>query len=81
LRYQLRKHQGAAKAGKKIGLPCVYSPEPMHVPVVRPTTPGDTARAVAGLNCSGYGSLVTVTAGCGLAAAGWMLNKLSGNSE
>ena len=81
LRYQLRKHHGAAKAGKKIGLPCVYSPEPMHIPVVRTNSVGDTHRAVAGLNCSGYGSLVTVTASCGLAAAGWMLNKLSGNSE
>jgi tRNA A37 threonylcarbamoyladenosine dehydratase len=81
LRYQLRKHHGAAKAGKNIGLPCVYSPEPMHIPVAQPNTPGDASRAVTGLNCSGYGSLVTVTASCGLAAAGWMLNKLSGNSE
>ena len=81
LRYQLRKHYGAAKAGKNIGLPCVYSPEPMHEPVMQTNTAGDTPRAVAGLNCSGYGSLVTVTASCGLAAAGWMLNKLSGNNE
>jgi tRNA A37 threonylcarbamoyladenosine dehydratase len=77
LRYQLRKHHGAAKAGKKIGLPCVYSSEPMYIPASIQDAAGGAPRAVAGLNCSGYGSLVTVTASCGMAAAGWMLNKLS----
>lgn len=81
LRYQLRKHHDAAKAGKSIGLPCVFSPEPMHTPLVQLNHPGDAPRAVAGLNCSGYGSSVTVTASCGLVAAGWMMNKLSKNSE
>ena len=79
LRYQLRKHHGAAKAGKSIGLPCVYSPEPMQVPALQRDTPGEAPLAAAGLNCSGYGSLVTVTATCGMAAAGWVLNKLSAN--
>ena len=77
LRYQLRKHHGAAKAGKKIGLPCVYSPEPIHIPASLQDASGDAPRITASLNCSGYGSLVTVTATCGMAAAGWMLNKLS----
>ena len=81
LRYQLRKHHGAAKAGKSIGLPCVYSPEPMQVPALQRDTPGEAPLAAAGLNCSGYGSLVTVTATCGMAAAGWVLNKLSANSK
>ena len=81
LRYQLRKHHGAAKAGKSIGLPCVYSPEPMQVPALQRDTPGEAPLATAGLNCSGYGSLVTVTATCGMAAAGWVLNKLSANSK
>jgi len=77
LRYQLRKHHGAARAGKNIGLPCVYSPEPVHIPASLQDAAGGVPRAVVGLNCSGYGSLVTVTASCGMAAAGWMLNKLS----
>lgn len=77
LRYQLRKHHGAAKAGKKIGIPCVFSPEQMRVPAPDRGATGDTPSVTAGLNCSGYGSLVTVTATCGMAAAGWILNKLS----
>ena len=81
LRYQLRKHHGAAKAGKNIGLACVYSPEPMHIPASLLDAAGGVPRAIAGLNCSGYGSLVTVTASCGMAAAGWMLNKLSESSK
>ena len=81
LRYQLRKHHGAAKAGKNIGLPCVYSPEPMHTPAPQQDGAGDAPHAMAGLNCSGYGSLVTVTATCGMAAAGWILNKLSASSK
>jgi tRNA A37 threonylcarbamoyladenosine dehydratase len=81
LRYQLRKHHGAAKAGKRIGVHCVYSPEPMGVPVVDPAAPDSGWRADAGLNCKGYGSLVTVTATCGMVAAGWMLNNLFGKRE
>jgi len=81
LRYQLRKHHGAAKAGKKMGLHCVYSPEPMRIPALPPDASDASPRVAAGLNCSGYGSLVTVTATCGMAAAGWILNKLSGGRK
>ena len=81
LRYQLRKHHGAAKEGKKIGIPCVFSPEQMRVPAHDRGATGDTLPVVAGLSCSGYGSMVTVTATCGMAAAGWILNKLSGDSK
>ena len=77
LRYQLRKHHDAAKAGKKIGLPCVFSSEPMHINPPLQDVSGKVTRGTSGLNCSGYGSLVTVTATCGMAAAGWTLNKLS----
>ena len=81
LRYQLRKHHGAPKAGKRIGLHCVYSPEPMRVPTVEAAGPDGVWHADAGLNCKGYGSLVTVTATCGMVAAGWMLNNLFGKCE
>jgi tRNA A37 threonylcarbamoyladenosine dehydratase len=81
LRYQLRKHHGAAKTGKNIGLPCVYSPEPIQIPALQRDSPGEAPHTAAGLNCSGYGSLVTVTATCGMAAAGWILNKLSAKSK
>jgi tRNA A37 threonylcarbamoyladenosine dehydratase len=78
LRYQLRRHHGAAKDGKRIGLSCVYSSEPMALPTVAEEDAESARRVDAGLNCRGYGSVVTVTATCGMLAAGWMLNNLSG---
>ena len=78
LRYQLRRNHGAAKEGKRIGLSCVYSPEPMTLPMAAEDVKMGMRHVDAGLNCRGYGSVVTVTATCGMLAAGWMLNKLSG---
>lgn len=88
LRYRLRKHHGAprypekvggnAKAPRKMDVACVYSKEAVHGP-----RQDDEACAVAGdgsLNCSGYGSLVSVTATFGLCAAGWALNKIAANA-
>lgn len=72
LRYRLRKEYGAAREGKKIGVTCVFSREAV--------SPPDASCAVAGdgsLNCSGYGSLVSVTATFGQCAAGWMMNEIS----
>jgi tRNA A37 threonylcarbamoyladenosine dehydratase len=70
VRYRLRKFHGAPKEGKKMGVDCVSSPEPV-----------DSAQGAAQddhtLNCHGYGSLVTVTATFGLCAAGWVMDKLS----
>ena len=77
LRYQLRRHHGAAKNGRRIGLSCVFSAEPIAVPARDAQAVHSTLRVDAGLNCRGYGSVVTVTATCGMLAAGWMLNKLS----
>jgi len=68
VRYRLRKFHQAPKEGKKIGVACVSSPEPVV------STP---VRADNTLNCHGYGSLVTVTATFGLCAAGWVIDKLS----
>jgi len=72
LRYQLRKHHGAPRPGKKIGVACVFSREAV--------APADASCAVQGdgsLNCHGYGSIVTVTASFGMAAAGWVMDKIS----
>jgi tRNA A37 threonylcarbamoyladenosine dehydratase len=72
LRYRLRKEHGAAREGRKIGIACVFSREAV--------SPPDASCAVAGdgsLNCSGYGSLVSVTATFGQCAAGWVLNQIS----
>ncbi len=72
VRYRLRKFHGAPKEGKKIGVSCVTSPEPVAPPQGQSAPQSDNT-----LNCHGYGSLVTVTATFGLCAAGWVMDKLS----
>jgi len=76
LRYQLRKHYGAPKQGKRIGLRCVFSREAVQGP--------DASCAMAGdgsLNCHGYGSLVGVTATFGMCAATEVMNMLVQSSK
>ena len=70
VRYRLRKFHGAPKEGKKMGVACVSSPEPV-------ASAQGAAQDDNTLNCHGYGSLVTVTATFGLCAAGWVMDKLS----
>lgn len=74
LRYQLRKHHGAAREGKKIGVTCVFSREAVVPPNASCNIAGDGT-----LNCHGYGSVVAVTATFGQCAAGWVLDKLAGD--
>ncbi|WP_048440897.1 ThiF family adenylyltransferase [Caenimonas sp. SL110] len=76
VRYRLRKSHGAPREGKKMGVACVFSREAV--------APPDASCAVAGaeegdgtLNCSGYGSVVSVTATFGQCAAGWVLDQLA----
>jgi tRNA threonylcarbamoyladenosine dehydratase len=72
LRYQLRKHHGAPREGKKIGVACVFSREAVAPPDASCDIEGDGS-----LNCHGYGSVVSVTATFGQCAAGWILDKLA----
>ncbi len=72
LRYRLRKQHGAPREGRKIGVACVYSREAVQGPDASCAVEGDGS-----LNCSGYGSLVSVTATFGLCATGWVLNELA----
>jgi tRNA A37 threonylcarbamoyladenosine dehydratase len=79
LRYQLRKHHGASRV-KKMGLPCVFSREP----VVQPgqVCEGDVALPADGsLNCHGYGSTVAVTSTFGMCAAGWVLDAIANQAS
>ncbi len=69
VRQRLRK-AGAPAAGRRMGWHYVYSNEP----VVRPQ---EADMCDATLNCSGYGSLVSVTATFGLCAAGWVMAHLA----
>ena len=72
LRYRLRKHHGAPRDGKKIGVPCVFSREAVAPPDASCAVQGDGS-----LNCHGYGSVVAVTATFGQCAAGWVLDALA----
>lgn len=72
VRYQMRKHHGAPREGKRIGVICVFSREAVATP--------DPSCAVAGdgsLSCHGYGSSVSVTATFGLCAAGWVMEQIA----
>lgn len=72
VRYRLRKHHGAPREGKSIGVPCVFSREAVLAPDASCSVEGDGS-----LNCHGYGSVVSVTATFGLAAAGWVLDSIA----
>lgn len=76
VRYQLRKEFPAMRTAKKLGISCVYSPEAVAPPDASCGVEGDGS-----LNCSGFGSVVTVTASFGMCAAGVILNKLSSSSQ
>ena len=73
LRYRLRKFHGAAKEGKRIGVPCVFSREAVAPPDASCNIEG----ADGSLNCHGYGSVVSVTATFGHCAAGWLLDRIA----
>ena len=72
LRYRLRKHHGAPREGKRIGIPCVFSRE-----AVAPPDPSCAIEGDGSLNCHGYGSVVSVTATFGQCAAGWLLDRIA----
>jgi tRNA A37 threonylcarbamoyladenosine dehydratase len=72
LRYRLRREHGAARGGRKMGVACVFSREAVQGPDASCAVEGDGS-----LNCSGYGSLVSVTATFGQCAAGWVMNEIS----
>jgi tRNA A37 threonylcarbamoyladenosine dehydratase len=78
LRYRLRKHHGAPKEGKKIGVPCVFSREAVRPPDASCAL---DAEPDGSLNCHGYGSVVSVTATFGLCGAGWVIDFLAGKAE
>jgi len=73
LRYALRRHHGAPRDERPMGVTCVFSRESV--------APPDASCAVGTgdgtLNCHGYGSSVAVTASFGLCAAGWVLRLLA----
>lgn len=65
LRQHLRKHHAAPRSGT-LGVACIYSREPVHLPRQHD---GQACDIDGSLNCHGYGSSVAVTATFGMAAA------------
>lgn len=76
LRYRLRKEHAAPSAGRKIGVACVFSRE-----AVQPADASCVLSTDGSLNCHGYGSVVSVTATFGQCAAGWLLDRISLDSN
>ena len=76
VRYRLRKEFGAAREGKNVGVSCVFSRETVMAPDASCAVEGDGS-----LNCHGYGSVVSVTATFGQCAAGWLMDKISGQAK
>jgi len=74
LRLRLRKEHGAPREGKKIGITCVFSREAVAPPDASCTIEGEGDGT---LNCSGYGSVVSVTATFGQCAAGWVMDRVA----
>jgi len=64
LRQRLRKLHGAPRSGK-LGVPCVFSREPVAAPIAD----AEACEVDGSLNCHGYGSSVAVTAAFGMVAA------------
>ena len=75
VRNRLRKDHGAPREGRKIGVACVFSREP-----VQPVDASCAIESDGSLNCHGYGSIVSVTATFGQCAAGWVLNRIAAAS-
>lgn len=87
LRYNLRRQHGAPR-DKRMGTICVFSRESVAAPDASRTLEGDAEGDTQGnaqidtqtdgsLNCSGYGSVVSVTASFGMCAAGWVLDAIA----
>jgi len=75
VRSLLRKdHDFTRDSKKKFSIPAVFSSEPLRYPE---NAVCEEAPSLAGLNCAGFGSAVSVTACFGLFAAGEVLRHLA----
>lgn len=77
LRYRLRKEFNAPRDVKKMGVVTVFSRET----VMQPDASCQMSGADGTLNCSGYGSVVSVTATFGMCAVGLVLDEVAKNPK
>lgn len=66
LKATLKKKYNLGKDGAKLNVPTLFSTENMQ----------GSHKGKGGLNCAGYGSIVTMTATMGMMMAGYVVNKL-----
>lgn len=77
VRKRLRQNHGFPRGAKsKFGIDAVFSMEALRMPETAEVCDVD-AGGISGLNCSGFGSAMVVTASFGLAAAAQVLRKLA----
>jgi tRNA A37 threonylcarbamoyladenosine dehydratase len=74
VRALLRKNYHFPRHAAKFKVECVYSSEPLRYPQA---SCDSEATASQGLNCTGFGSAVSVTASFGLFAAGRVLHNIA----
>ncbi len=75
VRKRLRNEYGFPRSLKtKFGIDAVYSSEPIQYPI---PSEGETLETLPGMNPAGFGTVMPVTAGFGLAAAAYVLKKLA----
>lgn len=72
LRYRLRRERKVGASVNKLRVACVFSRESVQKSIQACDVQSDGS-----LNCHGYGSLVSVTAVFGMAAAGFVIEKIS----
>ncbi len=76
VRSSLRRDHGFTRdAGKKFGVPAIFSTEPLRYP--QSGTHCDAGSGPAGLNCAGFGSSVCITAIFGMTAAAQVINLIA----
>lgn len=75
VRARLRREHAYARGGASFGIEAIWSDEPLPPSTAASCTP--VSAGGAPLGCAGYGSLVTVTAAMGLAAAARVLAHLA----
>jgi tRNA A37 threonylcarbamoyladenosine dehydratase len=82
VRYRLRKYHGASRTSV-MRVSCLFTRESVKQPsdVACDFSPSQAEHTEANLNCHGYGSVVTMTASLGFAAAGHVLNALAALSH
>ncbi len=84
VRKKLRKRCEFPRVGKPMGVPCVFSPEPVFAPegcVIEEPAEDEDLAAPTRLNCEGgLGAATFVTGVFGFIAAAWIVNTITGTA-